>query len=280
VLSDRSAATQRFELDSRKGPCHAQISGRCFRIFDGSADLMVPTREVLGILKLVSADAFGRNVQVACGNLEFQMKIAVFGAFFLFLVGSAAVHAAPSTFAEPVIAASPVCPLKFVATLTPDKTVLTLLREATPGSPTPMFLSAGRGYAKAAKSSCAIQITFPEPLSAARQIAIELNGSAKKHPQTTMSYVLRIDSREHRVDYARGRWVDNFGVEPQHFVVDLRAGTKAVNLTFSGVARSYADDASTFYDFENFGICFVDPDEPLLCAAKPPDDPPLTGNRP
>ena len=208
------------------------------------------------------------------------MDIAPLRVLVLSLVGAAPVHAAPSTFAEPVIGASPACPLKFVAALTPDNTVLTVLRETTPSAAAPMFLAAGRGYSKAARSSCTFRIRFPEPLSAARQIAIELNGSAKKHPQTTMSYVLRIDSREHRVDYAQGRWVDNFGVESQHFVVDLRAGTKAVNVTFSGVAKSYADDAATFYDFENFGICFVDPEQQLLCAAKPPDDPPRTGVKP
>lgn len=210
--------------------------------------------------------------------VEALMKIQRLGGLSLLLIGGLAMaqQSRPS-FAEPVFQTSAHCPLKFNGTRSPQNQVLSILRVAKDKND-PGFLAVGAGHAKVAKSFCAMEIRLEKPLVAPELLSIDMRGQDIKEADTVLSYGLRIGSQEHKMDYARGRWLDTAsGGEIKRFVVQLKASTQVIRLALSGMAKSQDGKATALYDFDSLDFCFVDADHPEYCGPGSPAAPPSAG---
>lgn len=195
------------------------------------------------------------------------MKTQCLTALALLVAGGlAAAQPSRPSFADPVFPASPHCPLKFNGTLSPQAEVLSVLRVAKTKND-PNFLAVGQGHARKAQSSCMLEIRLAKPLDGPELLNVDMRGQDVKEADTVLSYALRIGSQQHKVDYARGRWLDNAsGGEIKRFAVRLAAGTQLIRIALSGMAKSQDGKATALHDFDSLDFCFVDPDHPDYCG--------------
>ncbi|RYI20655.1 MAG: hypothetical protein EON48_08650 [Acetobacteraceae bacterium] len=194
-------------------------------------------------------------------KIQYQAALAL-----LFISGLAAAQPPRPSFAPPVFQPAANCPLTFSGTLSPQGQVLSILRVAK-HKDDPSFLAAGQGRAKQNKSFCAMEIRLEKPLAGAELLSIDMRGQDIKDFDAVLSYGLRIGPQEHKVEYARGRWLDTAsGGEIKRFVVRLSPKTQVVRIALSGMARSYDGTANASYDFDSLDFCFVDAGQPEYCG--------------
>lgn len=194
------------------------------------------------------------------------MKVHCVAALVLLACSPALAQQGRPTFAEPRFPASKACAQTFGATRAPGNHVMSVLRVAK-NKDDKDFLEVGAGRARRDRSQCTIEIRFEKALATAEVLSIDMRGDEMKDPDTAISYVISLGRQSHKVEYARGRWIDGAASDAfKRFQVPLIAGTRELRIKLSGTASSSDGTATAIVALDSMDMCVVDPARPDVCG--------------